>query len=48
MSPDIIVEDVGDWHGGPNVGQVIRSPNKSTNQEDRNVEVGENLELLSE
>ena len=45
MPPDIVVEDVGDRDGGPNVPHVVRSPDKSTNQEDGNVEIGENPEL---
>jgi len=44
---DVVVEDVGDGDGGPNIGQVERSPNKSTGQENWNVDVGENLELLA-
>jgi hypothetical protein len=47
-SPDVVVEDVGDGDGGPNVGHVVRCPDDSTIQEDGNVEVGENLELLAE
>ena len=46
--PDVVVEDIGDRDGGPNIGHVIRSPDKPTHQEDGNVEVGENLELLAE
>lgn len=46
-SPDIVVEDVGDRDGGPNVCHVERCPDEATDQENGNVEVGENLEPLS-
>ena len=45
--PDVVIEDVGDGDGGPRIGQVVGSPNKSTDQENWNVDVGENLELLA-
>ena len=44
----MVVEQPSDRDGGPNVRQVIRSPNKTTDQEDRGVEVLENLPLLAE
>jgi hypothetical protein len=47
-SPDVVVEDIGDGDGGPNVGHVVRCPNDPTVQEDGNVEVRENLEFLAE
>ena len=47
-SPDVVVEDVGDRDGGPNIGHVVRCPIGSTKQEDGNVKVGKNLELLAE
>lgn len=28
--PDVVIEDVGDGDGGPRIGQVVGSPNKST------------------
>jgi hypothetical protein len=43
-----MVEGVGDGDGGPNVGHVVRGPNEPTDQENWNVEVGENLELLTQ
>ena len=45
--PEEVVEKVGDGDTGPNVGHVVRSPDKSTDQENGYVEVGENLELLA-
>ena len=42
-----MVEEVADRDRGPNVGHVVGSPNESTNQENRNVEVGENPEPLA-
>ena len=45
---DIVVENVGDGDGGPNADHVVRCPGGSTEQEDGNVEVGEDLELLTE
>jgi hypothetical protein len=47
-SPDVVVEDVGDRDGGPNIGHVVRCPAESTTQEEGNVEVGKDLELLAE
>ena len=47
-SLDVVVEDVGDGDGRPNVAHVVRRPEGSAKQEDGNVEVGENLELLVE
>ena len=47
-SPDVVVEDIGNGDGRPNVGHVVRCPDGSTEQEDWNVEVAENLELLAE
>ena len=47
-SPDVVVEGIGDGDGRPNVGHVVRCPDRPTSQEDGNVEVGEDLELLAE
>ena len=44
---NIIVEDVGDRDGRPNVAHVVRSPDESTDQEDGNVKVGEKLVFLA-
>jgi len=48
IPPNIVVEGEGDRDCGPNIAHVVRSPDKSTDQKDGNVEVGENLELLAE
>lgn len=45
--PEIVIEEVCDRDGGPNVGHVVGSPNESTDQENRNMEVGENPEPLA-
>ena len=42
-----MIEDVGDRDGRPHVGHVERRPYQTTDQENRNVEVGENLELFA-
>ena len=47
IPPDIVVEGEGDGDCRPNVAHVVRSPDKSTNQKDGNVEVVENLILLA-
>ena len=44
---DVVVEDVGDGDGRPRIGQVERSPDECTDQENWNVDVGENPELLA-
>lgn len=44
---DVVVKKDGDWDGRPNVAHVVRSPDKSTDQENWNVEVGENPEFFA-
>lgn len=45
---DVVVEEKSDGDSGPDIGQVVGSPDKSTNQENRNVDVAENPVLLAE
>ena len=45
--PDVVVEDKGDRDCGPDISHVVRSPDKPTDQEDGNMEVGEKLVLLA-
>ena len=44
---DVVIEDEGNRDGRPNVAHVVRGPDKSTDQKDGNVEVGEGLEFLT-
>lgn len=43
----MVVEEDGDGNGGPNVRHVVRSPGKSTDQQNWNVGVGESLMLIA-
>ena len=45
---DVVVEQPSHRDGGPNVRQVVRSPKKTTVQEDGSMEVPENLPLPAE
>jgi len=45
---DVVVKEKADGDSGPDIGQVVGSPEKSTNQENRNVDVAENPVLLAE